>query len=257
MNCETVQEWIQRDMDNELNPREEEALYEHLADCPDCMKKYDAMKRISWELERLPRVSPPAGLVDELLPHLEQPSPDREGSSKKAEPELWNKKVRWWWIGAAGTAASLLMAIWLVPIFPSEWETSSVPSSTKPAQESGPDPSEKGTGTIQSNETGLPESDQKGKSDSPSGDSTASPSGQFLAAVEGNRVVVRDQGEEVYRSSSWKPASDVKLEWRSDRSLRVEIHRKSKSGERSGEVLLIDPVSGEEIQQPLGEQTGG
>jgi hypothetical protein len=76
MNCEEVMELMQRDMDGDLSAEEKKLLNEHVQTCPDCADMLEKLRRLSNELEQLPRVVPKISLVDAILPQLEQLSPE-------------------------------------------------------------------------------------------------------------------------------------------------------------------------------------
>jgi len=65
--CEEALEWIQRELDGDLTPEEQSSLRRHLSICTGCAAEAERFKRLSDDLSRLPRVTPPHSLVDRLI----------------------------------------------------------------------------------------------------------------------------------------------------------------------------------------------
>lgn len=78
MSCQEVVEWMHRYLDHDLNDVDEQHLSRHLLECSDCAALFERLKRVSSELENLPKVVPAFSLVDAIMPQLEQY--EREGS---------------------------------------------------------------------------------------------------------------------------------------------------------------------------------
>lgn len=72
MTCEEVMEYMQRQLDGDLNGDEQKKLNDHLANCPECARMMDRLMRIDQDLANLPKVVPAYSLVDAILPRLEQ-----------------------------------------------------------------------------------------------------------------------------------------------------------------------------------------
>jgi hypothetical protein len=72
MNCQEVMEYMQRELDGDLGEIESATLREHIRHCADCAAMYERLKRLSAELESLPKVTPPFSLVDAILPKLDE-----------------------------------------------------------------------------------------------------------------------------------------------------------------------------------------
>ena len=72
MNCQEVMEYMQRELDGDLGEIESAKLLEHIRHCADCAAMYERLKRLSAELENLPKVTPPFSLVDAILPKLDE-----------------------------------------------------------------------------------------------------------------------------------------------------------------------------------------
>lgn len=72
MSCHEVMELMQRQLDGDLNAKEEEELYAHLMDCLECAEMFERLQQLSDELTMLPKVMPPYSLVDAIIPTLDQ-----------------------------------------------------------------------------------------------------------------------------------------------------------------------------------------
>ncbi|MCY9695841.1 zf-HC2 domain-containing protein [Paenibacillus alginolyticus] len=70
MNCQEVMEFMQRQLDGDLNAKEEIELHAHLMHCLDCAQMFERLQRLSDELTQLPKVIPPYSLVDAIMPQL-------------------------------------------------------------------------------------------------------------------------------------------------------------------------------------------
>ncbi|WP_027417693.1 hypothetical protein [Aneurinibacillus terranovensis] len=72
MRCDEIYDWIQRDMDYDLEDSEKELLLQHLRKCPDCSLLYNRLKSLSGHLEDLPMVEPPFSIVESIMPELDK-----------------------------------------------------------------------------------------------------------------------------------------------------------------------------------------
>jgi hypothetical protein len=70
MNCQEVMEFMQRQLDGDLDAKEEAELHAHLMHCLDCAQMFERLQRLSDELTQLPKVIPPYSLVDAIMPQL-------------------------------------------------------------------------------------------------------------------------------------------------------------------------------------------
>ena len=84
MNCQEVMEYMQRELDGDLGELESAKLREHIRQCADCAAMYERLKRLSAELENLPKVTPPFSLVDAILPKLEEIDRAAAAASREA-----------------------------------------------------------------------------------------------------------------------------------------------------------------------------
>lgn len=119
MSCEEAYEWMQRDLDGELEPFEHAKLTKHLEECTDCASLYERLHTLSTHLAQLPMVEPPFSIVQSILPQLEQIDHEREtspfiqeqaaaaeGISKKRRKAIWYR-----YIGGATAAGLLISAV--------------------------------------------------------------------------------------------------------------------------------------------------
>lgn len=84
MNCQEVMEYMQRQLDGDLGEFESAKMHEHIRQCADCAAMYERLKRLSAELENLPKVTPPFSLVDAILPKLDEIDRTRAAASADA-----------------------------------------------------------------------------------------------------------------------------------------------------------------------------
>ncbi|WNR46348.1 zf-HC2 domain-containing protein [Paenibacillus roseipurpureus] len=70
MKCQEVMIYMQRQLDGDLTPNEEDELHAHLMHCLDCAQMYERLQSLSDELSQLPKVKPPFSLVDAIMPQL-------------------------------------------------------------------------------------------------------------------------------------------------------------------------------------------
>jgi hypothetical protein len=119
VSCEEAYEWMQRDLDGELEPFEHTKLTKHLEECADCASLYERLHSLSTHLAQLPMVEPPFSIVQSILPQLEQIDHERktppfiqeqaaaaEGISKKRRKAIWYR-----YVGGATAAGLLISAV--------------------------------------------------------------------------------------------------------------------------------------------------
>jgi len=70
MKCQEVMMYMQRQLDGDLAPNEEDELHAHLMHCLDCAQMFERLQALSNELSQLPKVTPPFSLVDAIMPQL-------------------------------------------------------------------------------------------------------------------------------------------------------------------------------------------
>ncbi|WP_219836271.1 anti-sigma factor [Paenibacillus sp. R14(2021)] len=70
MNCQEVMDYMQRQLDGDLDEQETEILMTHTRQCSECAAMFERLKLLSSGLESLPKVTPSYSLVDAILPRL-------------------------------------------------------------------------------------------------------------------------------------------------------------------------------------------
>ncbi|MFC0333642.1 anti-sigma factor family protein [Paenibacillus sepulcri] len=63
-------EYMQRELDGDLDDRETEILMTHTRHCPECTAVFEKLKLLSAGLDNLPKVTPSYSLVDAIMPRL-------------------------------------------------------------------------------------------------------------------------------------------------------------------------------------------
>ncbi len=112
-------EYMQRYLDNDLTEEEYVRLMEHLQNDPVNSELFERMKKLSDDLARLPKVTPPYSIVDSIIPKLEEIEAEkrraeREGNSKtelfqtKGKVSGWSSFIRSYKVWGAAAAVVLL-----------------------------------------------------------------------------------------------------------------------------------------------------
>ncbi|PWV98405.1 putative zinc finger protein [Paenibacillus cellulosilyticus] len=148
MTCQEVMAYMQRQLDHDLDDHEAEVLFEHIRHCSDCADTFERLKRLSLELESLPKVVPAFSLVDAIMPQLDQLVPEVSaavaepdqlaGVDQPAEPFVksrrtsrkreggWLRNVSWTAFGGVVTAGIVvgLVLVFANPVSPSKSDDS-------------------------------------------------------------------------------------------------------------------------------------
>lgn len=86
MKCPEAVEWMHRYLDHDLNDEETSLLFEHMRSCEECAETFALLRKLSAQLEDLPKVVPNYSLVDAILPQLDEiDRARREGGSAAEE----------------------------------------------------------------------------------------------------------------------------------------------------------------------------
>lgn len=114
MRCEEVRDWMQRDLDSDLNDIERQALTNHLAKCTECAAYYHQLQKLSAHLEQLPDVQPSYSLVDAVLPKLQEIDRERAENHQHRDKETSRRSSKWrgTFLGGA-VAAGLVFALFI------------------------------------------------------------------------------------------------------------------------------------------------
>lgn len=138
MNCQEVMAYMQRQLDHDLEDHEAEVLFAHIRHCSDCADTFERLKRLSLELESLPKVVPAFSLVDAIMPQLDQLIPEisaavaqpiqpadtgvtNRRTSRKREGG-WLRNVSWTAFGGVVTAGIVVGLVLVLgnPVTPSK-----------------------------------------------------------------------------------------------------------------------------------------
>lgn len=103
--CEGILHLINRDLDGDLTPNEQEQLHQHLATCTSCQQDYEQLTQLSQQLAVLPKVNPSVSIVDRMLPELDKLEEEQFVGTRKF-------KSKYVWMSSVGVAAALLFMIW-------------------------------------------------------------------------------------------------------------------------------------------------
>ena len=76
MNCNEIRELISCMLDHELNAEDSAVVAEHLADCPECMRVFEAFHTISLSLEELEDV--PAGFTEDVMSRIDASAKEKK-----------------------------------------------------------------------------------------------------------------------------------------------------------------------------------
>lgn len=131
MSCSEFADSMQRDLDGDLTEEEQAVLRDHLATCEACANEYALLRKLSFELERLPKVDLPYSLVDQIAPQLERESvADAPAfSSRQARRRKWS-------LLAGGLAAAAILSVMAQRMFPSGYEHYGAPMDRSVQQQS-------------------------------------------------------------------------------------------------------------------------
>ncbi|MUT66638.1 hypothetical protein GOM71_11935 [Paenibacillus sp. NEAU-GSW1] len=114
-------EYMHRQLDGDLDEQEQQLLLKHTRQCPDCAAMFERLKKLSSELENLPKVMPSYSLVDAILPQLEMLDGPRfsdaasvetvqEQARDKGNGSVAARRRRWpAWISGVAAAGAVAM----------------------------------------------------------------------------------------------------------------------------------------------------
>lgn len=231
MRCEQAEEWMQRDLDGDLQPEQKQALQRHLATCDTCARQQAEWESLQKRLASLPPVSPPVSLVDRLQEEWSQEVvPSRSRAS-------WIRRTSW---GMGGLAAALLLVWW----WGAGVDAPSTSSTNGPVQQE------------QNGEAPSPSQDQGGfgilsdEQEETQGPTLPSPDGSWVASQDGEQIRITDaEGNEVYQSKSWEDGAQVRLNWEEDDILHLQLQWRERTEQR-----WIDVSERRESDRPLSAQ---
>ncbi len=102
MTCEQVSELLTAHLDGELSPAEQAAVETHLAGCPSCQARADALRTAIGALATLPALEPSAGFEARVLSALGKP---------RANRPHWARRVAVVVVSCGAVAAAVLVAL--------------------------------------------------------------------------------------------------------------------------------------------------
>jgi anti-sigma factor RsiW len=120
MNCEEIMELMQRYIDDDLMEAEQQSLFEHLQDCPDCAASFEQLQILSAELSSLTKVTPPFSIVDSIMPRLAEIDAEAAGieaaylSPKHRMPNRFFS----WKVATGFAAAAVILSVFAVSLTP-------------------------------------------------------------------------------------------------------------------------------------------
>jgi anti-sigma factor (TIGR02949 family) len=84
--CIEAREEFSALLDGELEIENQDGLERHLAECSECLRELDSLKKVSDAYETLPNVSAPDDLADEIRQGMEPSQVDLSDSPRSAKP---------------------------------------------------------------------------------------------------------------------------------------------------------------------------
>ncbi|SDW98606.1 Putative zinc-finger [Marininema mesophilum] len=258
MRCEAYQEWIQRQLDNDLTSSEEQELENHVRSCPRCAEERAILLDLSSQLNNLPDVKPSFSLTEAVMTQIaaddkveeqKENRQDKQESIHRHPIQLKDsplkRKRRWWWLGGSAIAAGIMAILFLPLILPAPNDHSNQGQPSNP-------PSSKG-----SNSGGLGiQSEGDAQKVNPSEDSsankTSSSNGTYKATISNQQIVILNQsGKEVYRSKSLSNNERVaKMDWQGKDQLTLWVRSTEGNKGQRGEIVTINLPSKTEKRSP-------
>jgi len=128
MKCQEVMELMQRYVDGDLDQQETSLMMDHADQCSDCAAMLARLRKLSSELEQLPRVVPKFSIVDSILPELERlhaagtaAGADETSSNSVPAPVRSNRPARHLFRKISGVVAAGIVVGLLLFSNPGEW----------------------------------------------------------------------------------------------------------------------------------------
>ncbi len=256
MRCEEVRDWMQRDLDSDLNDIERQALTNHLTRCKECAALHHQLQKLSAHLEQLPDVLPSYSLVDAVLPKLQEIDRQREQNRQQHEEEKGTPRRPPGWRGrtflGGAVAAGLLFALFMANNLFQQGSDQSMDQNMSMEESAGLAEST----TLTESEIALDVADQsvssndeevnmmiapdQGKESNREAGDTAeimigtskpSPDGEYIAEIASAeakmKLSIRSvQGELIFISREWPGDYQYDLEWKDNRTLTYRLHGK-------------------------------
>lgn len=174
MSCDEVMDAMNRELDGDLTAEERQRMQHHLLNCPRCVLLYERLRRLSSQLESLPKVQPPYSVVDALLPRLEQ-MPLPTARKVRRRRMAWRRLILW----TGGSVAVALLGVMAVVAEIHEGQLSApqdgVVLETERADQAGEVPRSGAASPLASARRPSPEGLREQSGDPPSGRAEPSP----------------------------------------------------------------------------------
>lgn len=256
VSCEEAYEWMQRDLDGELDGAEKEKLMRHQALCRDCASLYERLYSLSTHLEQLPMVEPPFSIVKSILPELDRIDRERnlppfvqEQAAAIEMPRRNNKAIWYRYIGGA-TAAGLLISAIVFMLDKPEMKQSAFSSSQMPQVQDATGTKPKSKAFIVANEQREPRQEAEGgPAKSPASDGTTEEAP--AADASGSKSAVGDTAPLQGDTKSASPSSSVHAsageQPKSEEAPGSEVEQNQKSVNKSSSA---QPSSDVETARP-------
>lgn len=224
---EKINEWVQRDLDDDLSEAEKKMLNKHLAESVKDRENAEKLMEVSRQLSLLPKVDPPRDIVGDVLGQIDQ----EEASRLKREASV---RRRFGWPLAAKALAAVVV-IGFIGFY--AWMNFQ--------------PAEKENGTFMGDSTPKEEVNvlmEKTDGPAPDGESGAqvwSPDETYQAEWrQGTLVVTKADGTiQFERSFAGTGARLQKIEWLTDQTLKMTIQEDQKAPQS----ITIDVEKKEEV----------
>jgi hypothetical protein len=185
-------ELMQRYIDHDLVEAEQESLFVHVQDCPDCAASFEQLQLLSAELSSLTKVTPPFSIVDSIMPRLAEIDAEAAGieaaylASKHRAPNRFFS-----WKTATGfAAAAVILSLFAVSLTPtSNYDASDkTMNQTMGVNNAKPDGIKRAIGGAAGQSTAEPaaKADPTGKADATAqaGDTSESPAIMFSQPID-------------------------------------------------------------------------
>lgn len=105
MNCNEIRELISCMLDHQLSAEDSAMVTEHLAECPECMRVFEAFHTISLTLEEMEDV--PVGFTEDVMNRIRQSNTNTKTTPKKRPIRIFRAAGM---VAAAACAALVMMA---------------------------------------------------------------------------------------------------------------------------------------------------
>jgi anti-sigma factor RsiW len=180
MNCKEIMELMQRYIDHDLMEAEQESLFVHLQDCPDCAASFEQLQILSAELSSLTKVTPPFSIVESIMPRLAEIDAEAAGfeAASLTPKHRAPNRVFSWKIATGFAAAAVILSVFAVSLTPaSKYDASDKMNQTMGVSNSKPSTKGSDSGAAETpNAEPAAKAESTGKADAAAKAGTASES---------------------------------------------------------------------------------